>query len=98
MNIDTPYLLAASDSKNFMVRKSLVRLMLVCGKMAAKYLYWNLRGYSKAKVYYFWSNVEFLVRQCFAVRRHVTDNEMKLRDLEGQKFVFLPLATEPETI
>ena len=50
MNIDTPYLLAASDSKNFMVRKSLVRLALVCGKMAAKYLYWNLRGYSKARV------------------------------------------------
>ena len=42
VNIDTPYLLAASDSKNFMVRKSLVRLVLVCGKMAAKYLYWNL--------------------------------------------------------
>ncbi|MGE0094018.1 MAG: hypothetical protein AB7T40_05665 [Alphaproteobacteria bacterium] len=63
----------------------------------ARYFYWRLRGYRKARGYYLSENIMMLVRQ-WRVDRFLTGRKMaRLPDLEGLKFVFFPLHTEPET-
>ncbi|MHB1218306.1 MAG: capsular polysaccharide export protein, LipB/KpsS family [Alphaproteobacteria bacterium] len=62
----------------------------------ARYVYWRLHGYRKACGYYLSENIMMLVRQ-WRSDQFLTGRKMaQLSDLEGQKFVFFPLHTEPE--
>lgn len=62
----------------------------------ARYAYWSLRGYEKAKGYYLSENIKYFYRiwaQGLRLRRLATT---RLAALEGRPFVFYPLQVEPE--
>jgi hypothetical protein len=63
----------------------------------ARYAYWNLRGYKKAKQYYWSSTMYFLWRVWLDYRRLHRMRLKRLTDLAGKKFVYFPLHVEPET-
>lgn len=63
----------------------------------ARYTYWTVRGYEKAKGYYPFENLVYLWRMRSATRLMTSAKLPGLDDLKGEKFVFFPLATEPET-
>lgn len=62
-----------------------------------RYAYWRLRGYRKARGYYLSENIMMLVRQWRADKFLTGPKVSRLAELEGRKFVFFPLHTEPET-
>lgn len=63
----------------------------------ARYAYWRLRGYRKARGYYLSENIMMLLRQWRADKFLTGPKVSRLAELEGRKFVFFPLHTEPET-
>lgn len=62
-----------------------------------RHAFWRLRGYRKGRGYYLSENVMMLVRQWRADRSLMGPKVSRLAELEGRKFVFFPLHTEPET-
>ncbi|NMM45573.1 hypothetical protein HH303_13845 [Rhodospirillaceae bacterium KN72] len=75
------------------------RLPTTLRKMAhriAQQLYWRLRGYAKANNYYLVEDLRYMWRfRRDGVRLSGTD-AARLSDLDGTRFVFFPLSTEPE--
>lgn len=63
----------------------------------SRHAYWRLRGYRKGRGYYLSDNIMMLVRQWRADKFLTGPKVSRLADLEGLKFVFFPLHTEPET-
>ena len=66
----------------------------------ARYAYWRLRGYQKAKGYYLSQNVAYHFRRWDHYRK-LRKLDLKtfdeVRSLKGRKLVYYPLHVEPET-
>lgn len=63
----------------------------------ARYVYWHLRGYQKARGYYVWENATYLWRRRRDIARMTGAGLPGLRGFDDAPFAFFPLATEPET-
>ena len=63
-----------------------------------RYAYWKLRGYEKAKGYYLKELVSYLWRHRCATNEMMSSDLPSLEDLEGKRFIFFPLSTEPESL
>lgn len=63
----------------------------------ARYMYWRLRGYQKAKGYYVWENATYLWRRRGEIARMTNSDLPSLADFSEAPYAFFPLATEPET-
>ncbi|MEC7722196.1 MAG: hypothetical protein VX676_05350, partial [Pseudomonadota bacterium] len=59
-------------------------------------IYWRLRGYQKAKGYYFRDRLLYHYRRWRDHRRLVRLAKATLADFEGKSFVYFPLHIEPE--
>ena len=63
----------------------------------ARSAWWNLRGYEKAKGYYYTENMKFFYRCWRDYKTLCHLDNVKLSDMKGKRFVFYPLHIEPET-
>lgn len=95
--IDRPYDGYVTYRKRFDHRTRFLPTLNACALMIARKIYWTIRRYEKAKGYYLKEQLQYLWRSRSDTLRMTSDNLPSLEDLEGTKFVFFPLATEPET-
>ena len=65
--------------------------------MIAQHLYWHLRRYDKRGGYFLSEQIKFLWAYRASALKLRPPFTKSLSDLEGKKFVFFPLHTEPET-
>jgi hypothetical protein len=63
---------------------------------AARYAYWTVRGYQKARGYFASEQLKYIWRQ-YVEHKSLAQYTRPLSSLEGVDFVFFPLHTEPET-
>lgn len=91
-----PYTHYELNRKRFLRNQGLRYAVTQFGLTVARYIYWHLRGYQKAKGYFLGDSLGYIYRRWRDFRwlsKHAT---ARLADLEGKSFAFLPLATEPE--
>lgn len=94
--IDSPYAGYTTYRRATDQRTRLHNVMKESFMMVVRQVYWILRGYEKAKGYYLRENIRFLWRRRAAYRQMTRSDLPTLDGLRGTKFVFFPLATEPE--
>ena len=92
-----PYLAHQANRKLSLKRVKLTQIAKNILLTTLRYAYWNLRGYEKAKGYYYWGTVQYHIRMWLAHRHMRRMAEVKLADLAGKRFVYFPLHVEPET-
>lgn len=97
LEMEEPYLAHRANRKRYLARVKLTQTVKIILLTALRYGYWNLRGYEKAKGYYFWGTLQYHIR-VWAAHRHMRRlAKTKLPDLAGKRFVYYPLHVEPET-
>ena len=97
LEADKPYhahLAARKTYKNAFSARTAAFLM---GYEIARYAYWHLKGYEKAKGYYCLENVKYHYRVWSHWKQLNRLPLLRLKDLEGVRFVYFPLHVEPET-
>jgi hypothetical protein len=97
LEIDAPYHSHVVNRKHFLAQSSLPIRLAKMAETTARYVYWRLRGYEKAKGYYLSGQLAYHLRVWRQIRDLRRGGPVSLKALEGQKFVFFPLQTEPET-
>ena len=97
ITMDAPYYTHQVNRKRFLKNFSLRALAHNWALTTARYLYWRLRGYQKAKVYYYAENMRFFWHVWRDYRELRRLSGARLSDLEGKKFVYFPMHVEPET-
>ena len=97
LEIDAPYHSHVVNRRHFLARSNLPSRLSKMTHATVQYAYWRLRGYEKAKGYYLSEQLAFHLRVWRQTRNLRRDGLVPLKDLEGRKFVFFPLQTEPET-
>lgn len=95
--LDRSYLTAEKDRPVFLKRRNPLWLARIMAKQVANHIYWRLRRSRKAGNYYLSSELRYFLDQWRALRRWTSGRFRQLADFAGQDFVFLPMATEPET-
>ena len=58
--------------------------------------YWKIRDYDKSRTYYWTDELSYLWRNCRAIREMTSGHIARLDQLSDDRFLFFPLATEPE--
>jgi len=95
VSLAAPYDSHMSLRTKFFKDVSWLGMLKLSATILLRHAYWRVRGYAKAKGYFPLEEVAFVRR-----RRHDTRDLLKLscplKDLDGQKFIFYPLQTEPE--
>lgn len=66
------------------------------GYYVVRWAYWKVKGYQKAKGYFLSDTVRLVWRRKKDLQRMTGSETKRLVDLEGKRFVFYPLHTEPE--
>lgn len=82
--------------KRFLKDVALAGVARRCGTIFLRHAYWRLRGYAKAKGYYPLEEAAYIHRR----RRDMLRLKVlsrPLSTLEGRRFIYYPLHTEPET-
>ncbi len=97
IDFKAPYFTHQVSRGIFHKKFSLFALLHGVGLITARYAYWNLRGYKKAKQYYWSSTIRFVWRVWLDYRRLRRLPLKRLTDLAGKQFVYFPLHVEPET-
>lgn len=97
LQLDRPYKLAGIVDAEFRSRASFTWLLRRFAVFTARKLYRTLRRYDLARSYYLGAELIYSYKMWRAYRRMTSSSMRRLRDLdEGSRFVFFPLATEPE--
>lgn len=97
LDMEEPYLAHQANRKLSLKRVKLTQIARNIFLTTLRYAYWNLRGYEKAKGYYYWGTVLYYIRLWMAHSRMRRMATTKLSDLAGKQFVYFPLHVEPET-
>ena len=96
IDLDQPYhghrVARSRYMKSFSARMAVHNIAMT----TARHVYWNMRGYAKAKGYYYTEQVKHAFRKWSDYRKVSKIATTKLTDLEGKPFVFFPLHIEPE--
>jgi hypothetical protein len=82
--------------KRFVRDVALAGVARRCATILLRHAYWRLRGYAKAKGYYPLEEVAYIRRRRADMLR-LEALSRPLSSLEGRRFVYYPLHTEPET-
>lgn len=93
--IDAPYLSEGAQRRRFMQKARPLTILRRLGYITLQNIYWRVRGYEKAKGYYFRDRLRHEIRRAVWVRRLNRAGFAKLADVKGP-FVFFPMHTEPE--
>jgi len=94
--IDQPYHAHLASRRNYLKHFSLRSMLRHLVITTMTYAYWNLRGYKKAKGYYYLSTMNYHLRTWLEYRRLRRLSKTKLDDMKGIRFVYYPLHMEPE--
>jgi len=97
IGLEEPYYTHQVSRNRYLRQFSLKFLLQQWSRVTARYAYWNLRGYKKAKGYYYGETMRYVYRVWRDYRRLYAMNLRRLADLEGKRFVYYPLHMEPET-
>lgn len=97
LTLDQPYHTHLASRAVHLKRFSAKAMLHGMLRTTAQYAYWRLRGYAKAKGYYYTENLKFFWRVWSQYRDLRKLSSAKLADLEGKRFVYFPLHVEPET-
>ena len=95
--IDKPYYYHTISRDRFIQSFGLYTLCKYIALQIGRHIFWNLRGFQKAKGYYLSSENMYYIRQWYDWRWLNKTAQGSLAELENTDFVFFPLATEPET-
>ncbi len=94
--IDEPYLTELALRRKFERDNRFRDLLRRIAYTILRHAYWRLRGYEKAKRTNAWQDVGYLWRKWRHARQVSGPRAVSLAEIEGRKFVFFPLQTEPE--
>ena len=94
--LDAPYSSHLVNRKRFIRNVSPLRLARRAALEVARYAWWQVRGYDKAKGYYLNENLRYFYRIWRDWKRLNRIATASLADLEGKSFVYYPLHLEPE--
>jgi len=97
VEMNTPYNAHMDYREKFLRDTSLVGVARRMGYTVTQQIYWILRRYEKRIGYFLWDRVAYFWHKradLIKLRPPVTKS---LAEMAGQKFVFFPLHTEPET-
>jgi len=94
--IDAPYDAHMTLRKKFVGDVSFAGAHAKAAMLLMRHVYWRIRGYEKAKSYYPGEEVRYVLRRRRDMKK-LQGLSRPLSDLEGQRFVYYPLHTEPET-
>lgn len=94
--LDKPYKLVGAVDAQFLKRTRISNLAGRLADMFLRHMYWRIRGYEKARGYRLNDQIYMLYRMWRDSRRMCGKEMVRLADLENTRFVFFPLATEPE--
>lgn len=97
VELPTPFFHEEEHRREFMREVGVIPMMTRLAGDVARYGYYHLRGYDKAKGYYLGQNMKYRVKRRAAIREMSGPGMTRLADLEGKRFAFYPLHTEPET-
>jgi hypothetical protein len=97
LEINKPYHYHAVSRDRFIQSFGLFTLCKYIALQIGRHIFWNLRGYQKAKGYYLSSENMYYIRQWSDWKWLNKNAQGSLAQLENTDFVFFPLATEPET-
>jgi hypothetical protein len=96
-DLSSPYLSYVAYRKRFEKNTRLLPTLLRSQRMILRHFYWLLRRYDKAHGYYLRENLNYLWRHRRDTLRMTHPRLSTLEDIKGKRFVFFPLATEPES-
>ncbi|MBT6534784.1 MAG: hypothetical protein HOK98_01265 [Rhodospirillaceae bacterium] len=94
--VENPYGLHMTLRRKFVQDVGLLGMMRRSAHIAARHVYWRLRGYEKARGYYPLEEIAYVWRRRRDLRA-LDRMSQPLASLEGRPFVYYPLHTEPET-
>jgi len=97
MPLAAPYTKSLKDRADALQRYRLSRALKTITHMALQRAYWHWRGYEKAQGYYLTDNIRYVLNEWRATRQELKGERIRLKDLDGQRFVFFALHEEPET-
>lgn len=95
--LDRPYFLVGVNRRRFLKRTRAGALLARAAGHSIQRVYWHLRGYEKAKGYYYLEQLKYLWRMWRDTRRMTGPGLATLESVKHEPYVFFPLATEPET-
>lgn len=97
LTMDKPYF---AHSQNRLRWQKMFRFTLAVSnavKTTLRYVYWNIRGYEKAKGYYYRETILHHFRLWAGYKQMRRWGKARLADLKGKRFVYFPMHVEPET-
>ena len=94
---EKPYESYLQYRRKFDAQHSLRNVLYKMALKTARFAYWHLRGYEKAKGYYLGEQIRMMWRARRGYKEMTAPSLPGLDDIKDRKFVFFPLATEPET-
>lgn len=94
--LTAPYDSHMALRKRFVKDVALAGVARRCGTILLRHAYWRLRGYAKAKGYYPLEEVAYIRRRRRDMLR-LKALSRPLSALDGRRFIYYPLHTEPET-
>ncbi len=94
--LEKPYNLVGLADSLLLKNAKVGTLLRRVGKIALQYVYWKLRGYDKARGYKLRDQFKMLYRTWRDTQRMTGKEMVRLADLTSTRYVFFPLATEPE--
>lgn len=95
--LETPYASHLQFRNWFISQRNALALIKRSAREVAKYAYWHLRRYQKARGYYLRENLKYFYRIWADSRRLARLARTRLSNLAGRRFAFYPLHLEPET-
>lgn len=95
--LERPYHAHLVNRAQYMKQRSLLQFCKRAADQIARYFWWKLRGYAKARGYYLSQRVAIIYR-IWSETRHLSKlATTTLKDLQGNRFVYFPLHQEPES-
>jgi hypothetical protein len=97
VSLDKPYYAHLAGRGRYKKSFGFIKTIHSMVMTTARYFYWNIRGYAKAKGYYYSEHMRLHYRTWREYRRLSKLASAKLSDLGDKPFVFYPMHVEPET-
>ena len=95
--IESPYNAHVSYRAKFRRDTTLSGTLRAMALQVLRNTYWRIQGFQKGRTYYIGDEVAYLWRRRRDTVKLRAPNTTPLKALEGKRFVYFPLHTEPET-
>ena len=97
IEMERPYFAHSANRDRWRKMFSLPVAVKNLARTTLQYAYWRVRGYAKARGYFYWETMLYHYRLWSSYREVRKLAKTRLSDMEGKRFVYYPLHVEPET-